>query len=47
MIVVGDPAALDAAAPVLARDYRARFDLRPRLWRSGAASGARLEHATD
>lgn len=47
MIVVGDAAALDAAAPVLARDYRSRFDLRPRLWRSGAASGARLEHGAD
>lgn len=43
VIVVGDEGALTAAAPVLARDYRARFGLVPRLWLSSAAAGARAE----
>lgn len=43
MIVVGEEAALGAAAPALARAYRERFDLVPRLWLSSAAAGARLE----
>lgn len=45
MIVVGEEPALEAAAPVLARDYQARFGLVPRLWLSAAASGARVEPA--
>ena len=43
MIVVGDETALAAAGPSLARDYRARFDLVPRVWLSSAAAGARVE----
>jgi galactokinase len=43
MIVVGDEEAISAAAPALARDYRARFHLEPRLWLSSAAAGARVE----
>jgi galactokinase len=43
VIVVGDERALAAAAPVLARDYRAHFGLVPRLWLSSAAAGARAE----
>ncbi|NUS34359.1 MAG: galactokinase, partial [Gemmatimonadaceae bacterium] len=43
VIVVGDEGALTAAAPVVARDYRARFGLVPRLWLSSAAAGARAE----
>jgi galactokinase len=43
VIVVGDERALTAAAPVLARDYRGRFDVVPRLWLSSAAPGARAE----
>ena len=42
-IVVGDEEALRGAAPVLAREYEARFALAPRLWLSTASSGARLE----
>ncbi|MDB4883371.1 MAG: Galactokinase [Gemmatimonadetes bacterium] len=42
-IVVGDEAALRAAAPVLAREYEQEFRLTPRLWFSTAASGARIE----
>ena len=44
-IVVGDGAALEAAAPVLASEYTAKFDLAPRLWTSTAAPGARVETA--
>jgi galactokinase len=43
VIVIGDEGALAAAAPVLARDYRAQFGLVPRLWLSSAAAGARAE----
>ena len=42
-IVVGDEAALREAGPVLAREYESRFALTPRLWLSGASSGARVE----
>jgi galactokinase len=42
-IVVGDEAALRDAGPRLAREYEARFALVPRLWLSGASSGARVE----
>jgi galactokinase len=42
-IVVGDAAALEAAAPILAREYAAKFDRTPRLWTSNAAEGARIE----
>ena len=42
-IVVGEEAALRDAAPVLAREYEARFALVPRLWLSSAAPGARVE----
>jgi galactokinase len=42
-IVVGDAAALEAAAPVLASEYQTKFDLTPRLWSSTAAPGARVE----
>ena len=42
-IVVGEEDALREAAPVLAREYEERFALVPRLWRSSAASGARVE----
>jgi galactokinase len=41
-IVVGEEAALRDAAPVLAREYEARFALVPRLWLSSAAAGARV-----
>jgi hypothetical protein len=41
--VVGDEAALREAGPVLAREYESRFALTPRLWLSGASSGARVE----
>ncbi len=44
-IVVGDESALAAAGPALARDYRDRFGLEPRLWLSRAGAGARLEPA--
>lgn len=43
VIVVGDEAALGAAAPGLARAYEDRFGLVPRLWLSRASSGARAE----
>ena len=43
VIVVGEEQALAAGAPALARDYRARFDLIPRVWLSSAAAGARAE----
>jgi galactokinase len=43
VIVVGEEAALAAAAPVLAREYRARFGLVPRVWLSSAAAGSRVE----
>jgi galactokinase len=43
VIVVGDERALAAAAPTLARDYRAQFGLVPRVWLSSAAAGARAE----
>ena len=43
VIVVGDENALREAGTVLAREYEARFDLVPRLWLSGASSGARVE----
>jgi galactokinase len=43
VIVVGDQAALAAAAPGLAHRYQERFGLVPRLWVSRAASGARVE----
>jgi galactokinase len=43
IIVIGDEGALAAAAPALARDYRARFGLVPRVWLSSAAAGARVE----
>jgi galactokinase len=43
VIVVGDEAALSGAAAPLARDYRARFGLVPRLWLSSAAAGSRVE----
>jgi galactokinase len=42
-IVVGDEPALRSAAPELASEYAARFQLEPRLWFSTAASGARIE----
>ena len=42
-IVVGDDAALRAAAPVLAREYQREFQLAPRLWFSTASPGARVE----
>jgi galactokinase len=42
-IVVGDAEALQEAAPILAREYQAKFDLTPRLWNSKAAPGARIE----
>jgi len=42
-IVVGEEEALRDAAPVLAREYEARFALVPRLWLSSAAAGARVE----
>ena len=42
-IVVGDEEALREAGPLLAREYEARFALVPRLWLSGASSGARIE----
>jgi galactokinase len=42
-IVVGEEGALRAAAPVLAREYEARFALTPRLWLTSASAGARLE----
>ena len=42
-IVVGEEGALRDAAPVLAREYEARFALVPRLWLSSASSGARVE----
>ena len=42
-IVVGEEEALRDAAPVLAREYEARFALVPRLWLSSAAAGAELE----
>ncbi len=42
-IVVGEEEALREAAPVLAREYEARFALVPRHWLSGAAAGARVE----
>ena len=42
-IVVGEEAALREAAPVLAREYEARFALVPRLWLSSASAGARVE----
>ena len=44
-IVVGDEDALRDAAPLLAREYEARFALVPRLWLSSASSGARVEAA--
>jgi len=44
-IVVGEEEALGDVAPVLAREYEARFALEPRLWLSTASSGARLEAA--
>jgi galactokinase len=43
VIVVGAEDALTAAAPTLARDYRAQFGLVPRVWLSSAAAGARAE----
>jgi galactokinase len=43
VIVVGDEAALGAAAPGLARAYENRFGLVPRLWLSRAAPGAHVE----
>ena len=42
-IVVGEEPALREAGPILAREYEARFALVPRLWLSGASSGARVE----
>src|SRR5215207_4681230 len=42
-IVVGEEPALREAGPILAREYEARFALVPRLWLSGATSGARVE----
>jgi galactokinase len=45
VIVVGDEAALEIAAPRLARSYRDRFGLASRLWLSRASSGARVEGA--
>ena len=42
-IVVGDSSALEAVAPMLAREYQAKFDLTPRLWRTAASPGARVE----
>ncbi len=42
-IVVGEEAALREAGPLLAREYEARFALVPRLWLTGASSGARVE----
>jgi galactokinase len=42
-IVVGDESALREAGPVLAREYERQFGLVPRIWRSGAADGARVE----
>jgi galactokinase len=42
-IVVGEEEALREAGPLLAREYEARFALVPRLWLTGASSGARVE----
>ena len=42
-IVVGDAPALEAAAPILAHEYQATFDLAPRLWMTAATQGARVE----
>ena len=42
-IVVGEEDALREAGPLLAREYEARFALVPRLWLTGASSGARVE----
>ena len=42
-IVIGGDAALAAAAPALADEYRRRFGVVPRLWSTRAAAGARIE----
>ncbi|MGI9076739.1 MAG: galactokinase [Gemmatimonadaceae bacterium] len=46
VIVVGDSALLESASSEVAREYRFRFDLTPRLWSSRAAPGARIERRT-
>jgi galactokinase len=43
IIVVGDAAELERAGPAIARDYEHEQGLRPRLWLSAAAAGARIE----
>jgi galactokinase len=43
MIIVGEQRALEAAAPAIARDYSAKFELTPRVWLSRAGEGARIE----
>ena len=45
MIVVGDESALRAAAEGIGRDYEQTFGLKPRVWLSKAAVGARLFEA--
>ncbi|HEX8851634.1 MAG TPA: galactokinase [Gemmatimonadaceae bacterium] len=42
MIVVGDESALQGAAPGIGRDYERKFELKPRVWLSKAADGARV-----
>jgi len=43
VIVVGDKDGLEGTQSELAREYLSRFNLTLRLWRSGAARGARVE----
>ncbi|HEX2779797.1 MAG TPA: galactokinase [Gemmatimonadaceae bacterium] len=43
IIAVGDERALAAAAPAIGRDYERQFSLKPRVWLSKAAAGARIE----
>ena len=43
VIVIGEPGAVEAAAPAIARDYEREQGLKPRLWLSSAAAGARIE----
>jgi galactokinase len=45
-IAVGDPAALEAAAPALAAKYAERFGHAARVWHTRAARGAAVEAAT-
>ena len=43
VIVVGDAAELEGVGPAIARDYERERGLKPRLWLSTAAPGARIE----